>query len=889
MVLRGHRHKTEPLRLAGPTSSCTELAAGSAYAGSNHPNAFQWIELSPPPGKQVRVHFRLWDDGRWIVDRHQTDDGADWWSVDLGAAKPVPNRKRGPATPTVPPEYRAWLWRGLENVELLGAREGRAVTLQSVYVTAVTRSAAGSLAEAKAERGRRGKPLAGEREPLVIPLLQRLDQESLYVPAVAGAGKSTFCRWVALQSLAEDKLAHPVPAPEDFAEGAPAALRGRLPLLVPLREFWRDMDCGRGKREWKRADLERAIVDWIDASPPDGLNGKLFLDHLVAGSALLLLDGLDEVAVSAPGGPLTIYPRALLLSGLIDALPVWRDAGNRVLLTSRPYGLDQDGVHRIGLPEAWLEPLPDELQDLFIQRWFTTLHKPGMIDDLIATISGRGDELSALVDNPMLLTAICMLYDNGGRLPEDRYALYKEIVGNVLYNRYPGDAKERDPVERRLEAVALGMHKGEATAPRQTPAAEISWGETERVLAHFADLNPEYETGQVEASVRREELLNRSGLLVPRSGERAAFYHLSIQEFLAAQRLARCGDNVERVFLDWRGVLEWRLTLLFLFAAQLTRSDAGWGLRLLDRLIRDQDRKAVKANPAASVLVAEALDLCLHKGYQVPTRLRDRFTHLALDAIGDEVEVQARQALGLALGRLGDPRIKSLRDPEAYVEVPAGRYPYGGDNEETVEIAAPFRIGRYPVTNGQYREFIHAGGYRDKTWWSDDGWTWREKNGVTEPGYWYDRRWNAPNQPVVRVSFWEAEACAAWAGGRLPTEQEWEAAARGPKGLTYPWGDDWDDGICNTSESGLWVTSPVGLFPRARQAELGIEDLAGNVWEWCDSYYDRSNKNFPDRRVLRGGSWLDARGLARAALRYRYVPFNRSNFIGFRVVCSSPS
>ncbi len=97
-----------------------------------------------------------------------------------------------------------------------------------------------------------------------VPLLQRLDEGSLYVSAPAGAGKSTFCRWAVLQSIAGTELTHPVPAPEDFAEPVPAKLRSRLPLLVPLREFWRSMDCGRGERTWRRADLEKALADWVD-------------------------------------------------------------------------------------------------------------------------------------------------------------------------------------------------------------------------------------------------------------------------------------------------------------------------------------------------------------------------------------------------------------------------------------------------------------------------------------------------------------------------------------------------------------------------------------------------------------------------------------------------
>ncbi len=259
-----------------------------------------------------------------------------------------------------------------------------------------------------------------------------------------------------------------------------------------------------------------------------------------------------------------------------------------------------------------------------------------------------------------------------------------------------------------------------------------------------------------------------------------------------------------------------------------------------------------------------------------------------MHAIEDEIEVRDRQALGLCLGRLGDPRVLDLRDPAAYVEVRAGTYPYGEEGR-TVEIAAPFRIGRFPVTNGQYQAFVDDGGYGERKWWSEAGWAWRQENRVTEPDLWRDRRWNGPNQPMVGVSFFEAEACCAWARGRLPSEQEWEAAARGPGGQEYPWGDDWEDGICNTLEAGLGMTSPVGLFPRSRQARLGIEDLAGNVWEWCASFFeDDSSADETRPRVVRGGSWGFYQDGARCAFRYGYFPDDRFVLIGIRVVCSSP-
>jgi hypothetical protein len=335
-------------------------------------------------------------------------------------------------------------------------------------------------------------------------------------------------------------------------------------------------------------------------------------------------------------------------------------------------------------------------------------------------------------------------------------------------------------------------------------------------------------------------------------------------------------------------VPEWRPTLLFLFAAQVFNyRDAQWGLDLLTRLTADLRRAEVKANPAPAVLVAEALELCLAKGYRLPTTLAEDFRGICLAAIDDEIAVKERHRLGLCLGLLGDPRIKDLQDPDAYVQVPAGDYVYGDDNQP-LRIDVPFRLSRYPVTNSQYRAFIEAGGYLEQAYWSDAGWAWLQQTGVIQPVYWDERRWNGPSQPVVGVSSWEAEACCRWAGGRLPTEQEWEAAARCPDGCTYPWGDDWEDGICNSDETGLDETSTVGLFPRSHQRELGITDMAGNVWEWCDSYYeDRGDRDGVGvSRVLRGGAFGGPSGDLRCSDRGWYGPGDRGRyrFIGFRCV-----
>lgn len=784
--------------------------------------------------------------------------------------------------PEIPPDYVAWLRRTCSDVSLLGQDPGdksRAFSLTYVYVPAVTPSPAHTEAQVRTKKTKvpRGRT---EKEPQPIPLLQRLDTASLYVEAHAGAGKSTFCKWAVLQCIAEEDLIPQVPTPKDFAEPAPKSLRGRLPLLVLFRDFAHKADFGRGEQTWTRKDLERALEAWV-AAKTDGLPPDMLTVHLKAGTALLLLDGLDELPEMGENAGATVYPRELVLSGLADALPVWHGAGNRILLTSRPAGVERAGVQRLPLDHAPLEPLPPPLQDLFVQRWFHTLDKPDEASGLIGTIRGRAD-LAPLVGNPMLLTALCILYDSGGRLPGDIYKLYRRIVDVVLARRFPGGSEKTERVEARLRAIARRMHEGTESEPRSSPTAVAAALEVDGVLREIAADGWSPEDASVEPAVRRKELLDRSGLLLPRGDGQAAFYHLSFQEFLAAEELLKSGEDPITLIRKWSAVPEWRLTLSFLIAGRAEAAKPPVILKMLGQLLDGLDSAAVKTNPAPALVLADAFDLILAKGWAVAgSPQAETFRTLVLRAIEDEIDLPARQALALTLGRLGDPRIADLRDPAAYVTVPAGDYPYG-EAGEMVTIEAPFLLGRYPVTNSQYRAFVDDGGYQVREWWSEAGWTWRKDENITEPWFWDYRQINAPNQPVVGVSFWEAEAFCSWAGGRLPTEQEWEAAARGPEGFTYPWGDDWEDGNCNSSKAGLKVTSAVGLFPRGRQARLGLEDFAGNVWEWCDNLYDQADSTTGANRVFRGGSWIVDARIVRSAVRHWFVPEYRNNDLGFR-------
>ena len=149
---------------------------------------------------------------------------------------------------------------------------------------------------------------------------------------------------------------------------------------------------------------------------------------------------------------------------------------------------------------------------------------------------------------------------------------------------------------------------------------------------------------------------------------------------------------------------------------------------------------------------------------------------------------------------------------------PPGRPPKGpflyGEKRVREVIDHDYWLDTYPVTNEKYRAFILADGYGSQAYWSTEGWKWKTRKNVTSPEYWNDRKWNKADHPVVGVSFYEAEAYAKWARKRLPTEREWEKAARGEDGREYPWGDEFDKDRCNSEEAGLEHTTPVTQYPK---------------------------------------------------------------------------
>jgi formylglycine-generating enzyme required for sulfatase activity len=284
--------------------------------------------------------------------------------------------------------------------------------------------------------------------------------------------------------------------------------------------------------------------------------------------------------------------------------------------------------------------------------------------------------------------------------------------------------------------------------------------------------------------------------------------------------------------------------------------------------------------PSAGRLPASLQALSYRNGIAVR---QDPDFHRDMDRL---IEYLKQKIQGLTEHRLEPvhPLVEPHRTevPADMVKVPKGPFLYGEKRVREV-IDYDYWIDKFPVTNEKYRMFILADGYGTQAYWSEEGWKWKTENNIAGPGYWNDPTWNKADYPVVGVSYYEAEAYAKWAGKRLPTEREWEKAARGEDGREYPWGDEFDKGKCNSTEAGLGHTTPVTQYPNG-VSPYGCYDMTGNVWEWCADWYDEK----VGWRVVRGGSWYYYPGPLRVSFRYGGGAVNRDFFIGFRLVQDIP-
>ena len=486
--------------------------------------------------------------------------------------------------------------------------------------------------------------------------------------------------------------------------------------------------------------------------------------------------------------------------------------------------------------------------------------------------------LMVLAKNPFMLMMLYSVYDEKtDTLPENRGQLFK-VFAEMLFEREKVKDEDQEPLKIGIARVAFEMQtrrtsQKEGDALTVLPRSEVAKLLDERLIG----------------------IATRASILSP--GEEIRFTHQLLQEYFAAR------------YMDTE-IKAGRLVASKLWPAEKWWERNNWeeATVLLAGLYNDDCTKIIDwiadANPEVAVACIKRSGSVCPPGTMEDLKRRwlPRLTDLKRDP-----DPRARAAVGRALGMTGlDDRPgvgtkvdqKGVRLPDIdWVRIPAGEFIYGDSGEK--QKLGQFEISRYPVTYKQFQAFIDdPEGIGDKRWFAgltDD----ENEQQPSEQAFQFD------NHPREMVSWYQAVAFCRWLswrlGGeyaldwidqwkvRLPTEQEWERAARGTGGRIYPYGNEFDASKGNTDDTGIDRTCAVGIFPHGSSPD-GVMDMSGNVWDWCLKTVENNQTALAVptpgtySAPLRGGSWRHNQDFARAVYRSVLHPFSRSYGFGFRVV-----
>ena len=487
--------------------------------------------------------------------------------------------------------------------------------------------------------------------------------------------------------------------------------------------------------------------------------------------------------------------------------------------------------------------------------------------------------LLKLAANPFLLTLMMQLVQETGAIPPNRARLIAGFL-SLLHTR--------ETEARQLRHDAAG-----APEPTRWRAALVTLAEAMQRLDGAAGddgARTSMPVGDRPAAIDDELLaLSIDASVLQRQGDELRFTHQLLQESLAADALLQAARTASRPAHDfWPRAQWWQRSgweVVAEIAAEACEGDASGQAALVSWLAAAQPGVAVDVWRHAGRPPLPAALLTNTKAQWLPrmTDVQAEPAAHARHAIGrwlGALDLDDRPGTGLCADGLPDIEWVRIDDPRPF-----------GYQEGTHPPLPAFAIARHPLTNRQWQAFVDDGGYADLRWW----------NGLGERPNPRGSHWNEPTAPRETVSWYEAMAYCRWLSARLgravslPTEQQWERAARGVDGREWPWPGDWDVEKAN-AELRLGRTSLVGLFPNGatppeREREAGILDLTGNVWEWCLNEFDvpaRTAPEGPARRVVRGGAWNLTSDDCRPSSRLTFAPGLRGNGLGFRVVVSCP-
>jgi formylglycine-generating enzyme required for sulfatase activity len=636
--------------------------------------------------------------------------------------------------------------------------------------------------------------------------------------------------------------------------------------------------------------------------------------YLEEGRVLLLLDALNEMPI----------PHASSYENLVGQwrkfAQTWARKKNRLIFSCR--SLDYSvGLSSQALPVPHLTVQPMDRDQV---RAFIESYAPAYLEHVENHLK-KDPRQFEFYQSPYFLRLLCRVLEYDQKVPEGRAALFTGFIRALLKREIESHHTLLSTGNLLHKYDRSSVNKNEWDGPFDLPEIGPLIGQLSRLAYEMQSEQSDGAANEIQISyLRALSLLDHQppgevidaglalSILDQYGSSKITFFHQLLQEYFAARRLA-AAPKPELAHQEWRRELidprydevikgkprhvpvsplpqsGWEETVVT--AAPMADDPAGFIRNLIPHHLplaarcADSAELVKVAKPQREALLRELRD-------QLLRRMRD-----------PEADLRARLAAGEALGAIGHPEFERrsgkfgdfLLPP--FESVPAGTYPFGKKNQQ-VKLDG-FQMGRYPVTNAEFAFFIAAGGYRDPQWWDTDAVRdWLKRTNPKAPEYWNNTRFNNPAQPVVGVNWYEARAYCKWLTAsigdgqdriiRLPTEQEFEAAARGREGRLYPYGDEYDPRLCNTEDKGIGRPSPVGLFEN--RSPFGIYDLSGNVREWCLNEFEplevptQIKLGGIDWPPLRGGSWRNARDDARAVFRFDFRPRLRYGVNGFRVV-----
>ena len=766
-----------------------------------------------------------------------------------------------------------------------------------------------------------------------------------------GSGKSAFLRYVAVM-LAQNEL-------HSGAETLPFWSAGRLlPIYISLGGF---AEWLRTQQALATKDLLWRYLSESIESPALGRLEKPLRQAFSTGRLLLLLDGLDEVidphirvqVASAIADLTNQHPCYAVVSCRVrsyigaTAAPLI-DWGDPVEIA--PFTIGQ--IHRF--IHGWYRCAH--------QQGSLDEHDAQMRADMLCQRLEALPNVRELGQTPLLLTLIVILHYYGGKLPEDRADLYEDLVQLFLtrWTQFRRDGSKQpnllellklDPqlallkehhIRKVLEALAYRAHHGERSADgRGLLAAEVVRGALLQLFAQFGVAPAAaYEKTDLVLSYLEQE----SGLLLNEGGERYAMPHLTYEEYLAGCYLAKQKHKPDFYSLahqHWHtDGARWREVILLALGRMVRGDDVETAALWLQFMLVQHANldPADTARLRALLFVAECLEdmggkpaLIGVQTVDLPRLWAELAEGLAQSLAASDLDTGERVRAGAYVGMLGDPRPGVCDLAIDMAEFAGGTFLIGNrwrehralertfaehwlkDTRNNSELNLPaFALARYPVTGAQFALFVEAGGYMpDPAWWDAGGAEWLGASGSVALKHWYSRQGGRhPNYPAVDVSWYEAQAFCRWLSGHqrynpagycyeLPSEAEWEFAARGLSRRAFPWGNEPPD-AARANFGGMYQgTTAVGCFPQGATPE-GLHDMVGNVWEWTRSIAaeypyeisaERENPQRPAEHafIVRGGGWTNLAPDLHASFRHRCTPDTHYSGLGFRLARRLPA